>query len=1035
MPELFVRMFGSPAILVDGKAVGLPYRKAEALLYYLVLNRRVSRRELIDLLWEDTEPAAALKNLRHAAYTVRKVLGMELFLSGQRTVLELNPEISLRCDVLDFLEDGGLDSYHGEFLSGFTLQGDCPFEEWVGEQRNLLRARYLSRLLAAEREAFAAGDLERAERLGLEYIAQDPLEESAYVVLMENYGQQKKFRKAMEVYHRLCRSLESELSISPLKETTALYYRIVNEWNSSTRRAEEQSDHPIFGKEAALRSLLSVCSRPLSERSCPCILLEGEAGVGKTYLLDHVLSHYDFSDRLVLRAYCYQSESGVPLAPWDSIMLALMSEIETRGLSIPESCLRMAAGLFPCLSLKCGQSYAASDGNYPLQHNYHVAQESTLLILSMVARQIPLLLVFEDMHWIDRTSLGLLSAFLRRLRGLNVTVICSSREMGEGFLLDFVEKAQRDKILERYRICAFSREETMQFIRHYQGQELTGVQLERIYQGTGGNALLLSQLVTSLREAGDASDISQILKGVISYRLSQLTLEEVQVLDIISTFVEWAPMDALTAILTRDTMDLLCLCSQLKGRMLITEAIREGRICYALAHEQIRAVLSQRQSESARRILHLRVAQYLESQPEGVGISRFDRLVYHYEAGGNRLKAFQYRVLSLSSFTSLTFALLPTLPGVPEGAQPDTENLPARFLVLEKELRELRQLYPGPGELDRLESVLLHAKGRYCIYSGRYEPGLDALAQLTALCRRLGDTEMLAQAHLQYIYYAIQIYDTDLMRRHLDEGMALLAGQERTETYGIYLRLRGLLEQMRGSYPAARALLERSVETLSSLSTGEDDRYAINIAGAYNYIAECWRMEGHYEEAFAYYDKAIIHNRSRGYYPGAAVFYTNYGICAFQKGEYEAARQLFLYAVEIYSSSQEYSGYPMALAYLALFQARRGELADAAAKLRQAHCICDIIGSPWWKGVTIYLSWRIRTLLDEAGQDEPELRALWPEREEEHCAWGLSFLRRLPPCLEAEALERRLAQLEGAEGAPSARRDPAEKREIPGNIL
>ena len=1011
MRELYIKMFGSPEILVDGRPVTMPYRKAEALLYYLVLERRAARRDLIDLLWEETDPAAALKNLRHAAYTVRKQLGAELFLSGQRTVLEINPQVPLRCDVLDFLKDGRLEVCQGEFLSGFSLQADCPFEEWLDEQRNLLRAQHLKGLLAAEKEAFSSGELERAERLGLDYIARDPLEESAFAVLMELYCRQKKFRKAIGIYHQLCKNLESELSISPLKETTALYYRIINEWNMSTHRVEEQSDNPIFGKETALRSLLSACSRPLDGGGCPCILVEGAAGVGKTYLLDHVLNHYDLSDRLVLRAYCYQSESGVPLAPWSSVMLSLVSELDARGLSIPDTYLKTAAGLFPCLSLKCGRGYASSDGNYPLQHNYHVAQESALLILSMTARQLPLLLVFEDIHWIDRTSVDLLSAFLRRLRGLNVTVICSSRELESGFVRDFAEQAQRDKVLERYHISAFNREETLQFIRHYQGKEPSPEQADQIYQSTGGNALLLTQLVGSLREISDLSNMPQILNGIISYRLSQLSLEELQVLDMISAFTEWAPLEALASILTKDTVSLICLCGQLKQRLLITESTRDGAIFYALAHDTIRAVLQHRQSRSARRILHLRVAQYLESQLSCQGAALYDRLVYHYREGGNRFKAFQYRVLSLNAFTGLCFDLLPTLSGTPDSARPDAESLPREFRALEREVTVLRGLSTGQEELDRLEMTLLHAKSRYCIYNGLYEAGLEALEQLSALCRRQGETQLLIQAHLQYLYYGIQTYDTRMMEIHLAAGMALLEGQERSEDYGIYLRLKGLLEEMRGNYPRARELLHQSVQTLESLVSASDDRYAINIAGAYNYIAECYRLEGRYDEAFHYYDKAIIHNRSRGYYPGAAVFYTNYGVCAFQKGEREAARHLFLYAVEIYRSSHEYSGFPLALSYLALFQVQQGDVTGAAERLEEAHHISDVIGSPWWKGITIYLSWVIRNELDEKGLAAPELRRLWPQREEEHCEWGLSFLRKLPPRLERQELEERLAQL------------------------
>ena len=243
-------------------------------------------------------------------------------------------------------------------------------------------------------------------------------------------------------------------------------------------------------------------------------------------------------------------------------------------------------------------------------------------------------------------------------------------------------------------------------------------------------------------------------------------------------------------------------------------------------------------------------------------------------------------------------------------------------------------------------------------------------------------------------------------------GKALLEGQEHSESYGIYLRLDGLLEQMQGNYQKARELLYRSIHTLESLVPSSNDRYAINIAGAYNYIAECCRLEGRYEEAFGYYDKAIIRNRSRGYYPGAAVFYTNYGVCAFQKGEYEAAYQLFLYAVEIYQSSHEYSGYPLALGYLALYEVKRGEFSQAESRMKEAHRISDVIGSPWWKGIVIYLSWRIRSYLDQTGQVVPQLRALWPASEREHCQWGLSYLERISPRKETAELKRRLEELD-----------------------
>lgn len=70
--------------------------------------------------------------------------------------------------------------------------------------------------------------------------------------------------------------------------------------------------------------------------------------------------------------------------------------------------------------------------------------------------------------------------------------------------------------------------------------------------------------------------------------------------------------------------------------------------------------------------------------------------------------------------------------------------------------------------------------------------------------------------------------------------------------------------------------------------------------------------------------------------------------------------------------------------------------------------LCDTIGSPWWKGITLYVSWKIRRLTAERECRRGELEELWPASEEEHCRRCLSCLRRLPPRLETAELESAL---------------------------
>ena len=57
MAELYVKMLGSPSVQVDGQSVAFPYRKADALLYYLIFRKKAARSELAGLLWADSDSA------------------------------------------------------------------------------------------------------------------------------------------------------------------------------------------------------------------------------------------------------------------------------------------------------------------------------------------------------------------------------------------------------------------------------------------------------------------------------------------------------------------------------------------------------------------------------------------------------------------------------------------------------------------------------------------------------------------------------------------------------------------------------------------------------------------------------------------------------------------------------------------------------------------------------------------------------------------------------------------------------------------
>ncbi|MBP3485231.1 MAG: hypothetical protein J6J81_00185, partial [Oscillospiraceae bacterium] len=113
----------------------------------------------------------------------------------------------------------------------------------------------------------------------------------------------------------------------------------------------------------------------------------------------------------------------------------------------------------------------------------------------------------------------------------------------------------------------------------------------------------------------------------------------------------------------------------------------------------------------------------------------------------------------------------------------------------------------------------------------------------------------------------------------------------------------------------------------------------------------------------------------------------------------------------IYRDSHEYSGYPIMLSYLALYDAEDGNYASAARRLREAMDVSQRLASPWWMGITIYQMWKIRRLLEQRGLKVPELTELWPAEAAEHCRWALSYLHRLQPRIESRELEETLEEL------------------------
>ena len=149
MRRIFVKLFDTPEIRIEGNKLNPTLKRTEALLYYLAVNKRVSRNEVIELLWEGQDVKKCRKNLRNLLYKLKQDLGFDLLISINREILIVNPDVDFTSDYTECLKEGK--NYPGCLMKNFILKRSPKFQEW----KNLMEIQ-LSNKLELGREGIVA---------------------------------------------------------------------------------------------------------------------------------------------------------------------------------------------------------------------------------------------------------------------------------------------------------------------------------------------------------------------------------------------------------------------------------------------------------------------------------------------------------------------------------------------------------------------------------------------------------------------------------------------------------------------------------------------------------------------------------------------------------------------------------------------------------------------------------------------------------------------------------------------------------------
>jgi DNA-binding SARP family transcriptional activator len=253
---LHVDLFGAVRVWRAGQEIALGSAPARCLLGYLALSRGhgEDRGRLAATLWDATDDARARQNLRQTLHVIGATLGKRWpGISADRFKVALEPGVSTDIgNVLLELDAGRVPQVlldgtaaPGRLLDGEPSRGEL-FQSWLRLQRDAYEARaraLLRRIMGAETDSIA-------ERAAEALLLIDPADELAVRYLMRLYHSSGQTARAIAIYDRLWRHLETDYDSEPDPETQSLVVAIKS---SAVPPARPQ----VPGREDRLRIGLS----------------------------------------------------------------------------------------------------------------------------------------------------------------------------------------------------------------------------------------------------------------------------------------------------------------------------------------------------------------------------------------------------------------------------------------------------------------------------------------------------------------------------------------------------------------------------------------------------------------------------------------------------------------------------------------------------------------------------------------------------------------------------------------------------------
>ncbi|MBN2547673.1 MAG: tetratricopeptide repeat protein [Anaerolineales bacterium] len=1008
-------LFGALRLVRDGENQALPATEnARSLLAYLLYNRSrpQARPALAGVFWPDLPEDQARRELSRALYLVRQALPD--CIEADAYTISVKPDARLWVDVQAFQEmlklaksaraasdaargeqeaafSRAVELYRGDLLEGF-------YDEWIFLERENLRAAYLQAVETLVELNKTSGRYSQALEYALRLVQADPLAEPAHREVMRLQVILRQPGAALKQLE-ICRQvMEKELGLELEDETL----RLAEEISASLSAGEEgqkspglavyipphlddakdkeallSTDLPLVGRAAERSQLLAQMDYAFSGVGC-LVLVAGEAGVGKTRLLQEAARDAEWRGLQVLWGFCRENSPEEPYSPLREAIMAGLTPLRLEQLArLDQGWMRILGDLLPPIG--------ASLPDRALVPVLAPAQERDRLIdalrqlLGALAQIKPVVLILENLHWANEDSLDLLARLVPGLQGKRILILGTYRS-------DEIRSRQA----QWEQVSALNQLETCQTIplkgldtpaaSHLIQRALGLVNpaerfAERLYRETQGNPLFLLEQLRTLISEGllyrdengiwstplDAStqdygelSLPAAMEASISCRLSLLDPGSRQLLEMAATLGAGFKFDLLSAVCSVPAEKLLEGLHTLVQRQFLIETPE----AYQFGHDKLRQVVYAEIEPDHRLELHRTAARAIEKRsPE-----QFAALAHHCTQGEMWAEAVSYN-LSAGKQAQAVHA-----------NQTAWDNFSRALQILES--------YAPLSPRQNLETAFeLHSnRVNLAWMRGDIEQETADIQALLALAKQLEDPAGEAQAYIQHATFLCNAQDRyEEARQAAQAALEIARRHKLPQQEAAALQQLGLAYHRSDDYPAAGQALRAAVEIweripgqevllaetciylaqvyeqtgdiASSEALGQrviglvsQEQSPMTLVRAYSLLARTAQRRNALPAAIQHNQSALELTRQIGHKHNEAVLLCNLGVNYWSLGDYEKVIRFTSQGMEIYRQIGNQRGLVLCFDNLSCLYNELGQYAQSGPYLEEGLSLARKIG-------------------------------------------------------------------------------------------